>query len=342
MAILVTGGAGYIGSHACVELLEQGYEVVVIDNLSNSKLESIKRIKKITSKSLEFIQADLQDFETLKKVFSEFKIDAVLHFAGFKSVTESVEKPIRYYTNNLSATFVLCQVMAEFKVKRLVFSSSCTVYGIPLSVPVDENAALNPCNPYGQTKLIIEKFFRDLSQADSSWEIILLRYFNPIGAHSSGLIGEEPLGVPNHLLPYISQVAIRRLSVFSIFGNDYSTPDGTCIRDYVHVVDLVKGHIAALEHIFGGSKGGGNKTVALNLGTGRGYSVLEVLQAFENACGFSLPHKFEGRRAGDVAEIISDPSLALHLIGWKAELGIDQMCADSWTWQYRNPEGYAD
>jgi len=342
MKILVTGGSGYIGSHACVELLEQGYEVVIVDNLSNSKLESVKRIEKITSKSLEFIQADLQDYKTLRKIFSKFKFDAVLHFAGFKSVPESIENPVRYYINNLDSSFSLCKVMSEFKVRRLVFSSSSTVYGIPSSVPVNEGAELNPCNPYGQTKLVIENFLRDLSKADAGWKIILLRYFNPIGAHPSGLIGEEPIGIPNNLLPYISQVAIKRLNVLSIFGNDYSTPDGTCIRDYIHVVDLAKGHILALDHILSDKKEEGNKIVALNLGTGRGYSVLEVLQAFEDACGFSLPHRFKDRRPGDISEIFSDPSLALDVIGWRAELGIEQMCSDAWSWQHANPEGYAD
>ena len=340
MKILVTGGTGYIGSHACVELLEQGYEVVIVDNLSNSKLESVKRIEQITSKSLEFIQADLQDYEALRKIFSKFKFDAVLHFAGFKSVPESIENPVRYYINNLSSSFVLCKVMSEFKVRRLVFSSSSTVYGIPSSVPVNEDAELNPCNPYGQTKLVVENFLRDLSKADTDWKIILLRYFNPIGAHVSGQIGEDPQDIPNNLLPYISQVAVKKLKKLSIYGDDYPTSDGTCIRDYIHVVDLVRGHVAALDYLLGDNKLH-DKAIAINLGTGRGYSVLEVLKAFENACGFKLDFEIVGKRPGDVPEIFSDPTLAKSLLGWKAKYDINKMCLDTWNWQKQNPNGFS-
>ena len=342
MNILVTGGAGYIGSHACIELLNEGYNVVVIDNLSNSKLESISRVKLITSKSLDFVQADLQDYDSVRKLFSQYKIDAVMHFAGLKAVAESVDNPLLYYTNNLSSTFILCRVMSEFKVKIMVFSSSATVYGIPASLPVSEDALLKAHNPYGQTKLMIEKFLSDLYKADNAWKIIILRYFNPIGAHSSGLIGENPIGTPNNLLPYISQVAIGRRKILSIYGNDYPTTDGTCIRDYIHVVDLVKGHTKALDYLLNETDMKDFKNTAINLGIGRGYSVLEILKAFEKTCDFSIKYQYVERRQGDVPEIYSNPALAQQLLGWKAQFGIQEMCSDTWNWQTKNPNGFDD
>ena len=340
MNILVTGGAGYIGSHACIELLNEGYNVVVIDNLSNSKLESINRVKLITSKPLDFVQADLQDYDSVRKLFSQYKIDAVMHFAGLKAVAESVDNPLLYYTNNLSSTFILCRVMSEFKVKIMVFSSSATVYGIPASLPVSEDALLKAYNPYGQTKLMIEKFLSDLYKADNAWKIIILRYFNPIGAHSSGLIGENPIGTPNNLLPYISQVAIGRRKILSIYGNDYSTTDGTCIRDYIHVVDLVKGHTKALDYLLNETDMKDFKNTAINLGIGRGYSVLEILKAFEKTCDFSIKYQYVERRQGDVPEIYSNPALAQQLLDWRAQLGIEEMCSDTWNWQTKNPNGF--
>ena len=340
MNILVTGGAGYIGSHACIELLNEGYNVVVIDNLSNSKLESISRVKLITSKSLDFVQADLQDYDSVRKLFSQYKIDAVMHFAGLKAVAESVDNPLLYYTNNLTSTFILCRVMSEFKVKIMVFSSSATVYGIPASLPVSEDALLKAHNPYGQTKLMIEKFLSDLYKADNAWKIIILRYFNPIGAHSSGLIGENPIGTPNNLLPYISQVAIGRRKILSIYGNDYPTTDGTCIRDYIHIVDLVKGHTKALDYLLNETGMKDFKNTAINLGIGRGYSVLEILKAFEKTCDFSIKYQYVERRRGDVPEIYSNPALAQKLLGWKAQFGIQEMCSDTWNWQTKNPNGF--
>jgi len=340
--ILVTGGAGYIGSHACIELLNEGYNLVVVDNLSNSKLESINRVKLITSKSLDFVLADLRDYDSVKKLFSEYKIDAVMHFAGLKAVPESVNNPLLYYENNLTSTFVLCRVMSEFKVTKMVFSSSATVYGIPATLPVSEDADLKAHNPYGQTKLMIEQFLKDLYKADNTWKIIILRYFNPIGAHSSGLIGENPTGIPINLLPFISEVAIGKHKTLSIYGNDYPTTDGTCIRDYIHVVDLVRGHTKALDYIFNKKNGKELKITAINLGIGRGYSVLEILKAFEQTCGFSIKHQFVGRRPGDIPEIYSNPALAEKLLGWKAEFGIQEMCRDTWKWQSKNPNGFDD
>ena len=328
MRILVTGGAGYIGSHACVELLNAGYDLVVVDNLSNSKSESLNRVQLITSKSLDFVLADLQDYDSVRKLFSQYKIDAVMHFAGLKAVSESVDNPLLYYTNNLVSTFVLCRVMSEFNVKNIVFSSSSTVYGNPTTLPVNEKEPLNAHNPYGTTKIIIEQFLSDLTKADNTWKIVTLRYFNPIGAHSTGIIGENPTSVPNNLLPYISQVAIGKRNILSVFGNDYPTPDGTCIRDYIHVVDLVKGHIMALNYIFNERDTKNLKMIAINLGTGKGYSVLEVLKAFEQACDFEIPYQFVKRRKGDIAEIYCDPSLAQELLGWNAKFGINKMCMD--------------
>jgi UDP-glucose 4-epimerase len=335
MKILVTGGAGYIGSHACVELLNAGYEVVVVDNLSNSKTESLKRVMEITGKSIIFEKIDLRDRDGLHGVFQNHKPQAVIHFAGLKAVGESVEVPLRYYQNNVSGTLVLCQVMAANAVKNIVFSSSATVYGDPATVPIREEFPLSATNPYGRSKLIIEDIFRDLSLSDDTWNIALLRYFNPVGAHGSGRIGEDPNGIPNNLLPYITQVAVGRLAELSIFGNDYPTKDGTGVRDFIHVVDLAKGHIAALEKI-AASPG----LVTYNLGTGMGYSVLELVRAFERASGKRLPFKFVPRRPGDVAICFADPTKAKEDLGWTAAKGIDEMCSDAWRWQMNNPDGY--
>jgi UDP-glucose 4-epimerase len=335
MRILVTGGAGYIGSHTCVELLNAGYEVVIVDNLSNSKEEAVRRIEIISGRSVEFYKVDLLDEPALEAVFQRAAIDAVIHFAGLKAVGESVAQPLRYYHNNLTGTLVLWRVMDRMRVRDIVFSSSCTVYGEPQRVPVTEDFPRSFTNPYGHTKLIIEDMFFSLYKADSSWNAILLRYFNPVGAHSTGRIGEDPQGIPNNLLPYISQVAVGRLRELSVFGGNYPTRDGTGVRDYIHVVDLAKGHLKALEKLQ--QKPG---VVAYNLGTGRGYSVLEVVQAFEKASGIKIPYRIVDRRPGDVAESYADPSLAERELGWKANLDIHAMCTDVWRWQSANPNGY--
>lgn len=335
MRILVTGGAGFIGSHTCVELLNAGYELVVVDNLCNSKEEALRRVEAITGKKLHFHKVDLLDKPALYAVFAHEVLDAVIHFAGLKSVGESVSQPLRYYQNNLAGTLNLLELMAAHNIKKLVFSSSATVYGEPARVPVREDFPLSAVNPYGRSKLIIEDMLRDLAVSDPSWSISLLRYFNPVGAHPSGMIGEDPNDIPNNLLPYISQVAIGRLPELRIFGNDYPTPDGTGVRDYIHVVDLAVGHIAALKKL-DEIKG----AHAYNLGTGRGYSVLEVVQAFERACGRLIPYRFDPRRPGDAAISYADPSKAEQELGWKAERGIDEMCADAWRWQSQNPHGY--
>lgn len=335
MAILVTGGAGYIGSHASVELLNAGYEVVVVDNLSNSKLESINRVKKITGKDFPFYKIDLLHESELEKVFLENKIDAVIHFAGYKAVGESVSNPLKYYHNNITGIINLCKVMEKFNVKKIVFSSSATVYGYPEKVPISEDFRLNPTNPYGRTKLMIEEILRDLYTSDSSWGIVVLRYFNPIGAHYSGMIGEDPNGIPNNLLPYISQVAVGKLKELNVFGNDYPTKDGTGVRDYIHVVDLAKGHLNALAKI-----SNENGYYTYNLGTGKGYSVLEVVKAFEKASGVKIPYKFVERRPGDVAICYANPKKANEELGWVAEKGIEEMCIDSWRWIKSNPDGY--
>lgn len=326
--VLVTGGAGYIGSHTCVELLDEGYDIVVVDNLSNSKYEAVDRIKKITGKDFKFYEIDICNRESLKAVFIENEIDCVIHFAGLKAVGESVEKPLEYYENNILSTLVLCGLMKEFNVKKLVFSSSATVYGSPEKVPIDENEKLWCTNPYGWTKFMNEQILRDLYEADKEWSIILLRYFNPIGAHKSGLIGEDPNGIPNNLLPFVAQVAIGRLKEVSVFGNDYPTHDGTGIRDYIHVVDLAKGHCRAIERTmkFKGAD-------AINLGTGKGYSVLEIIEAFSKACGREIPYKITQRRPGDIASCYADPKKAFEVLGWKAERQIDEMCEDTWRWQ---------
>lgn len=344
--ILVTGGAGYIGSHACVELLASGYQVVVIDNLCNSKVETLHRVERITGKSLQFYEADIRDKKALAEIFTQESIAAVMHFAGLKAVGESCEQPLNYYHNNVYGTLVLAEAMSEANVKQLVFSSSATVYGESASVQYSEDFPLGPINPYGRTKFMVEEILRDLSAADtiigaqSPWKIALLRYFNPIGAHESGLIGEDPNGIPNNLMPYVSQVAIGKLAQLSVFGDDYPTRDGTGIRDYIHVVDLVKGHVKALEALQGEKfKSGGCK--AYNLGAGRGYSVLDIIKTFETVTGRTVNYKIAPRRAGDLAEYFANPELAYKELGWKAEKRLDDMIADTWNWQCKNPQGYA-
>ena len=335
MRILVTGGAGYIGSHTCVELLQAGYDVVVVDNLSNSKEEALRRVEEIAGKRVEFQKVDLLDETGLGAVFARSPVEAVVHFAGLKAVGESVAQPLRYYHNNVTGTLVLLKVMGVHGVKDIVFSSSCTVYGDPHKVPITEDFPLSTTNPYGHTKLIIEDILRDLYVADPSWNVALLRYFNPVGAHPSGRIGEDPNGIPNNLVPYIAQVAVGRLRQLSVFGGDYPTPDGTGVRDYIHVVDLAIGHIKALEKLR--QKPG---VVAYNLGTGKGCSVLEVVAAFERASGRKIPYQIVARRPGDVALTYADPSKANRELGWQARLGLDEMCADVWRWQFHNPNGY--
>ena len=336
MKILVTGGAGYIGSHTCVELLQAGYEVIVIDNLSNSNEESLRRVQEICAKQLSFHKIDLLDAPAINELFKKEQIDAVVHFAGLKAVGESVSQPLQYYQNNASGSLTLFDAMDRAQVRKIVFSSSATVYGDPHSVPIREDSPLSATNPYGRSKLMIEDILRDLYTSDDRWQIALLRYFNPVGAHPSGRIGEDPRGIPNNLVPYIAQVAVGKLPELKVFGNDYPTPDGTGIRDYIHVVDLAAGHIRALEAL---EKNPGLLTY--NLGTGRGYSVLEVIHAFEAASGKKIPYEIIERRPGDIAASFADPSLAERELKWKAERAIDQMCADVWRWQRRNPHGYA-
>lgn len=335
MSILVTGGAGYIGSHACVELLKHGFEVVVADNLSNSKEESLNRVQEITGKSLRFYKADLLDKDKLEEIFNNEHINAVIHFAGLKAVGESVSLPCKYYQNNITGTLNLCDIMSRHGVKDLVFSSSATVYGDPHKVPITEDFPLTATNPYGRTKLMIEEILRDLYTADMKWNIAILRYFNPIGAHPSGKIGEDPNGIPNNLVPYITQVAIGKLKELKVYGNDYNTPDGTGVRDYIHVVDLVIGHIKALQKLQ--TKPG---VITYNLGTGKGYSVLDMLKAFSKVAGKEIPFSVVERRPGDVAMCYADPTLAKNEINWVAEKGLAEMCEDSWRWQNNNPQGY--
>ena len=337
MSVLVTGGTGYIGSHTCVELLQAGYEILVVDNLVNSSPVCLDRIKTITGKSIPFIEADLCDEAAVEEIFRQHpEIDSVMHFAGLKAVGESVRKPLEYYSNNLVSTLVLLKAMKRHGVKNFVFSSSATVYGDPDSVPIPESAPTGgTTNPYGTTKLFIERIMEDFCAAEPDMNCAALRYFNPIGAHESGLIGEDPNGIPNNLVPYIAQVAVGKLEKLRVFGNDYPTPDGTGVRDYIHVVDLAKGHIAALEKL----KTGCGYFVC-NLGTGRGYSVLDVLHAYEKACGKTLPYEITARRSGDIAECYADPTKAREELGWEAKLGIDEMCASSWKWQSMNPNGY--
>lgn len=336
MSILVAGGAGYIGSHTCVELINSGYEVVVVDNLSNSSVEAIRRVEKITGKAIKFYEVDVLDKEKLTVVFDTEKIEAVINFAGLKAVGESVQKPLEYYHNNITGTLILCDVMREHGVKNIIFSSSATVYGDPAFVPITEECPKgNITNPYGQTKGMLEQILTDIQHADKEWNVVLLRYFNPIGAHESGLIGEDPKGIPNNLVPYIAQVAVGRREALGVFGNDYPTHDGTGVRDYIHVVDLAKGHVCALKKLSPGSG-----VSIYNLGTGTGSSVLDVLHAYEKACGKKLPYKIMPRRAGDIATCYCDATKAYKELGWKAEKNIDDMCADSWKWQSTNPNGY--
>ena len=336
--ILVTGGAGYIGSHTCVELLAAGYEVLVVDNFSNSKPEALRRVEEIAGRKLgAFYRADIRDKAALREVFKAHAIDAVIHFAALKAVGESVAKPLMYYDNNIAGTVALAEVMAEAGVKSLVFSSSATVYGDPASVPIREDFPTGPTNPYGRTKWMMEFVLSDLATADPEWRVALLRYFNPVGAHASGRIGEDPNGLPNNLMPYVSQVAVGRLPQLRVFGGDYPTPDGTGVRDYIHVVDLAVGHVAAVRRL---TERPGVLTV--NLGTGRGYSVIEVVKAFEKASGRPVPYEIVARRPGDVAQCYAEPGLAERELGWRAERGIDEMCADAWRWQRSNPEGYPD
>lgn len=336
MKILVTGGAGYIGSHTCVELLNAGYEVTVVDNLYNASPKAIDRVEQITGKTLRFYEADLLDRAAVDKIFAQEKPDAVIHFAGYKAVGESVAKPLEYYHNNITGTLLLCDVMRNHNVKNIIFSSSATVYGDPAMIPITEECPKKtPTNPYGQTKTMLEQILMDIQKADPQWSVILLRYFNPIGAHKSGLIGEDPKGIPNNLVPYVAQVAVGKLKSVGVFGNDYDTPDGTGVRDYIHVVDLARGHVKALEK-FKEDKG----VRIYNLGTGHGYSVLQVVKAFSKACGKDLPYEIKPRRAGDIATCYCDPAKAKKELGWEAEYGIEEMCADSWRWQSQNPNGY--
>lgn len=333
--ILVTGGAGYIGSHAVVELMATDFNLVIIDNLCNSSHVALQRVEKITGQSFVFVKADIRDATALEKIFNEHPIDAVIHFAGLKAVGESTQIPLQYYDNNINGTLVLLQAMQRAGVFKLVFSSSATVYGDPATVPIREDFPTSATNPYGRSKLMIEEMLKDLSASDPRWGIVLLRYFNPVGAHSSGLIGEDPQGIPNNLIPYISQVAVGKLAEVSVFGNDYPTKDGTGVRDYIHVVDLAKGHLKALDRIKENSG-----VLTYNLGTGTGYSVLEIITAFEKASGKQISYKIAPRRPGDIAECWADPDLAQRELNWKAECGLDEMMRASWNWQRNNPQGY--
>lgn len=335
LTILVTGGTGYIGSHTVLQLLDADYNVIILDNLSNSKLESLNRLEKLSGQKIKFYQVDLLDYDKLNEVFENETIDAVIHFAGLKAVGESVEIPLHYYKNNVTGTINVCEIMKKYNVKKFVFSSSATVYGDPHEVPITEDFPLHATNPYGQTKLMIEEILRDLYVSDNSWNIAILRYFNPVGAHKSGEIGEDPNGIPNNLMPYISQVAVGKLSELTIFGNDYPTIDGTGVRDYIHVVDLAGGHLKALEKLVQNPG-----CVTYNLGTGIGYSVLEMAKAFEKASEKSVPYKIAGRRAGDIAECYANPELAAKELSWKAEKNINEMCEDIWRWQSKNPNGF--
>ena len=336
--ILITGGAGYIGSHTALELLKEGYEVVVYDNLCNSSQESMKRVEELTGKTITFYEGDILNAETLKAMFEKEQVDAVIHCAALKAVGESVRKPLEYYQNNITGTLTLMKVMREVGVKNIVFSSSATVYGNPETMPITEDCPKGQCtNPYGWTKSMLEQVLTDIQKADPEWNVVLLRYFNPIGAHKSGLIGENPNGIPNNLMPYITQVAVGKLKELGVFGDDYDTPDGTGVRDYIHVVDLAKGHVKALKKLEDHS--GLN---IYNLGTGHGYSVLDIVKNFEAATGVKIPYVIKARRPGDIATCYCDPSKAKRELGWEAEYGIEEMCADSWNWQQKNPNGYND
>lgn len=348
MKVLVTGGIGYIGSHTCVELINAGMDVVVVDNLYNSCEEAAKRVEQITGKELKLYKEDILNHDALDAIFDREKVDAVIHFAGYKAVGESVAKPLEYYYNNVTGTLVLCDVMRKHGVKNLVFSSSATVYGKPETVPIKEDFPLSVTNPYGRTKLMIEDILRDLYVSDDSWNIILLRYFNPIGAHKSGLIGENPRGIPNNLMPYITQVAVGKLDCLGVFGDDYDTHDGTGVRDYIHVVDLAVGHVKAIQKIAKVEDARRSdinyrpQVMVYNLGTGKGYSVLDMVKSFEKASGKKINYQIKERRPGDIDTCYADPSKAKEELGWEALRGIDEMCADSWNWQKNNPEGYEE
>jgi UDP-glucose 4-epimerase len=333
--ILLTGGVGYIGSHTCIELITAGYKVVVVDNLCNSSLESLKRVERLTDNNIPFHKVDVRDKVALTRVFEQYSIDGVIHFAGLKAVGESVEQPIEYYDTNVGGTFILAEVMRNFSCKMFVFSSSATVYGDPHTVPIKENFPLSATNPYGRSKLMIEEFLQDVFISDNTWCIALLRYFNPVGAHKSGLIGEDPNNTPNNLMPYISQVAVGKLENLSVFGGDYDTPDGTGVRDYIHVVDLAKGHVKALQALENKPQ-----VLTVNLGTGHGYSVLDMVEAFENVSGKDIPYQIIERRSGDIAICYTDPIYAQEKLGWKAKHGLKKMCEDTWRWQSMNPSGY--
>jgi UDP-glucose 4-epimerase len=333
--VLVTGGAGYIGSHTCVELSEAGYDFVVYDNLSNSSQEALKRVEEITGKAVKFVKGDIRDRAKLQETFDAYDIDSVIHFAGLKAVGESVEQPLRYYDNNICGTVALCEVMEANNCKKIVFSSSATVYGDPHTTPIKEDFPLSATNPYGRSKLFIEEILRDLYVADKNWKVVLLRYFNPVGAHKSGRIGEDPNGIPNNLMPFISQVAVGKRKELSVFGDDYDTHDGTGVRDYIHVVDLAQGHVKALQKI-----DALDAVLTVNLGTGKGYSVLDMVKAFEKASGKKVAYTIAPRRPGDIAKCYADPSYAKEMLGWEAKRGIDEMCEDTWRWQSNNPDGY--
>ena len=333
--VLVTGGAGYIGSHTCVLLIEAGYEVVIFDNLCNSSQESVRRVEKIVNKKIVFVEGDVRNKSDLQKVFETYKIDSVIHFAGLKAVGESVSQPLKYYDNNINSTIVLCEVMQENNCKSIVFSSSATVYGDPHTTPIQEDFPLFATNPYGRTKLFIEEILRDLYISDNEWNIVLLRYFNPVGAHESGTIGEDPNGIPNNLMPFISQTAVGKREHLSVFGGDYETHDGTGVRDYIHVVDLADGHVKAIDKI-----NEFTQVMTVNLGTGKGYSVLDMVTAFEEASGKKVPYIIAPRRAGDIAKCYADPSYAKEVLGWNATKSIREMCEDAWKWQLNNPNGY--
>ncbi len=337
MSILVTGGAGYIGSHTCLELLNAGFDVVVLDNFSNSQIEPLKRIEALTGRTITFEHGDVRDRTCLRKLFSQHAFSAVIHLAGHKAVGESVKMPLSYYDNNVAGSIALAEIMSEFGVKRMVFSSSATVYNPPDDKQIREDCPLGPINPYGKSKLMVEQVYRDLAASDTQWKIAILRYFNPVGAHKSGMIGEDPNGIPNNLMPYISQVAVGRLEKLSVFGSDYPTIDGTGVRDYIHVVDLALGHLAALQALNNHSG-----VITLNLGTGKGCSVLELIKTFEKVSGKTVPYSIAGRRQGDVATCYADPSLALSMLGWSAKLDINAMCRDTWSWQSKNPNGYGN
>ena len=338
MRILVTGGAGYIGSHTCVELLKEGYDVTIVDNLYNASEKAVERVERITGKKVTFYKEDICSRTAMEQIFEREAVDAVIHFAGYKAVGESVAKPVEYYQNNLVGTLTLCDVMRKHGVKNIIFSSSATVYGDPAEIPITENCPKGTCtNPYGWMKWMLEQVLTDIQTADPEWNVILLRYFNPIGAHKSGLIGEDPKGIPNNLLPYVAQVAIGKLKCLGVFGNDYDTPDGTGVRDYIHVVDLARGHVKAVQKL------AAREGVSIyNLGTGKGYSVLDVVHAFEKACGHEIPYEIKPRRAGDIAACYCDPRKAREELGWEAAYGIEEMCEDSWRWQTQNPDGYGE